>query len=237
MSGGTIIRAGSDNEQVAVRSFFSAQTHRAEASKAADVATEAEPVQKRSAMVELIETVALRDAEISKHEEALSAAWAEGEAAGRAAAEEAFEDDRDAALSALKHGIEAAGKDLSRALEGFETLALLVAVEAVEKLTGNAKQYRKVLTDAIKTQVSELQSSTVVSITVARSDFPDTREVAPLSQSLGIEAIKVIVSDDLDASECRIKLLLGQAEINLLGQWDDLKQRLTGLLPANEAAS
>jgi hypothetical protein len=237
MSGGTIIRAGSDNEQVSVRSFSSVQRHRAEASKAEDVAVEAEPVQKRSAMVELIETVALRDAEISKHEEALSAAWAEGEAAGRAAAEDALEDDRDAALSALKHGIELAGKDFSRSLEGFEPLALLVAVEAVEKLTGDAKQYRRMLTDAIKTRVGEFQSAAVVSIIVAHIDFPDTREVVALEQSLGIEAIKVSVSDELDASECRIKLLLGQAEINLLGQWDDLKHCLSDLSQSNDATA
>jgi flagellar biosynthesis/type III secretory pathway protein FliH len=220
MTSGAIISAENGSGQAVVQRFL----WRGEAQ--ADVVATAS---KRSVVADLMETLALRDADIANHQDALVAAYAQGEASGRAAAEDAFEDQRETALAALKGGVLSARDALAHALKDFEALAILVATEAVDKLTGNPDCYRNMLTDAIAMQVRSVKDAGIISVTVSRSDFPDTSEIARLETSLGAAREMLSVSDDLEPGACTIELTLGDAENSLTRQWDMMKTLLAAL--------
>ena len=174
----------------------------------------------------LQDELAARDRAIADHELALTAAYTDGEAAGRIAAEDEFNEDRSDALEALKDSLSTSQVDFGKALKGFETLALLVAVEAVEKLLGDGAHYREALAKLIAHQVGKIDSASIVSIDVSRDDFPDTREVAAIEKTIGGERDKLSVVDSLEAGACRIKLNVGAIEIGFGQQWGALKDLL-----------
>jgi flagellar biosynthesis/type III secretory pathway protein FliH len=176
----------------------------------------------------LLEQLAARDAEIARHEQALAAAFADGERAGRQAAEDEFQDSRAEALEALADGLREAGAELQAAFDSFDALALLVATEAVDNLMGDAAQYRSILKQAIEAQINQLRDATLLKIAVSRLDFPDTNEVVELEKSLGDSAQKLTVEDRLDAGQVHIKLVIGSVELGLKEQWSGLKQLLAG---------
>jgi flagellar biosynthesis/type III secretory pathway protein FliH len=224
-----IIRAGHGNAHLLIQPFVQPGELLTKARVAPDDQCDATDAPNHSAVVDLMQTLALRDAEIACHPDAVEAAYAKGEVDGRAAAEDAFEDDRTAAFDALTEGISSARDDLRRAFEGFEALAILVAIEAIDKLTCNPEHYRAMLVDAITAQVHNIRDTGILSVTVSRCDFPDTREIAALEHSLGSASETLRVSDDLGQGECRINLELGEIELGLGRQWDVLKAMLAKL--------
>jgi flagellar biosynthesis/type III secretory pathway protein FliH len=224
-----IIRAGHGDTYVQIQPFVQPGALLTKARAASDDQRDATDAPNRSTVVDLMQTLALRDAEIACHPDALEAAYAKGEVDGRAAAGDAFEDDRAAAFDALTEGISSARDDLRRAFEGFEALAMLVAIEAIDKMTGNPEHYRAILVDAIRAQVRDVRDTGILSVTVSRCDFPDTREIAALEHSLGSTSETICVSDDLVRGECRINLQLGEIELGLDRQWDVLKAMLANL--------
>jgi flagellar biosynthesis/type III secretory pathway protein FliH len=223
-----IIRAGNGGRQSVVQRFLATGEQ-----EAATLLVSPD----RPAEIELLGKLALRDAEIADHKNALAVAYAEGEASGRAAAEKAFKTDWEASVQVLKEGVTSAREALARALEGFETLALLVAIEAVDKLTGNPEHYRKMLTDSIAERARELKTAGIISITVSRSDFPNVHEIAALEALLGATGEKLHVSDDLYPGECRFALTLGKADVNLNRHWDKMKTLLAGLSSESSSVS
>jgi flagellar assembly protein FliH len=181
------------------------------------------------ASVDLIEKIAQRDAEISTHQQALKEAYAKGKADGRTAAEDEFQDSRKEALATLELGVEDAKRELTEALNSLESLALLVAVEAVEKLVGDADSFRAMLTLTISNQVKQIGAASLLAVTVARIDFPDTREVAALEEKLSLQPGLLLVQNELEPGECRIKLMVGALEIGLTRNWTDMKAMLESM--------
>jgi len=232
---GTVIRARDAAAIDLIKPFLHKTDLPSKSSALPSTEVSAESPPQRSAVVDLMETLALRDAEISRHAAALDDAFAAGEAAGRAAAEETFEDDRADALKLLGDGIAAANTQLATALEAFESLALAVAVEAIDKLTGNPQHFHVMLTSAIGARVREIEQAAIIAINVSRSDFPDTREVAALAGSLGLAEDRLRVDDECEPGECAIKLSLGTVEFGLGDQWAAMSAMLAGFVRGDAA--
>jgi flagellar biosynthesis/type III secretory pathway protein FliH len=222
----SIIKARGASVHDAVRPFLG--TGGGAQAGAASAPTDA-PSPQRSAMVDLIEQIALRDAEIAKHGDALAEAHAKGVTAGRADAEDEFEDSREEALETLRTGVQDASARFEVALKDMEALAILIAVEAVDKLCGDAEQFRAMLVSAVATQVRQTDRASLISVTASRADFPDTREVAALAETLGMNPSQLIVQDDLDPGDCRINLGVGALELGLRSSWDKMKDMLNAI--------
>lgn len=194
------------------------------------------PVDPVLARLTTLETeLAERELSIAGHEAGLASAYADGEAAGRIAAEDDFVEDRGEALNALKDALGSAKSELADALSALERLALLVAAEAVEKLLGDAAHYQETLARLISHQVSKIDAASIVSIDVSRDDFADTREVAAIKETIGCVRDKLAVVDELAAGECRIKLAVGALDVGLGQQWGSIKTLLETLAADGEA--
>lgn len=180
-------------------------------------------------IAELRDALVMRDSEIADHAGALTAAYAKGEAAGRSAAEDEFEDSRADALATLEAGLAAAREQFAEALSGFEPLAIAVAVETVEQIFGDAAKHRELMVQAIAIQLDRLRDEAIVAISVSRIDFPDTREIAALSAAVGDRAGTLAARDDLPAGECVIALQLGKVELSSRRHWADIQAALASL--------
>lgn len=170
----------------------------------------------------------LYEAEIAQHKKALAESFAKGEVAGRIAAEADFEHDRTEALAALEKGLESATEALASALAGFEALALEAAHAALEMLVGDSPGYRELLTAAIVRQTKMLKEGTVLSVTVSRMDFPDSRETDALALSIGGALSSIQVAQELEAGQCIIQQKLGTVEFDFGHSWQLILATLLG---------
>lgn len=175
----------------------------------------------------LVEKLALCETAISQHAAELAQAYLDGEEAGKIAAEEQFDQSRKEALLMLEETFLAAGEDLKLALTGFEALSLQVALEALTVLTDNPETQREILAATIKKQLSALEAKSVIAVTVSRSDFPDSRELAQLEASLGAPTNSLILCDDMQPGNSRIALSIGAVEIDLKRSWREIAETLS----------
>jgi flagellar biosynthesis/type III secretory pathway protein FliH len=170
--------------------------------------------------------IAALETEAAAHEALVKSAYDEGFAKGQDDAEADFEDSREQALEALKAGLADADVALKMTLERVEDHALRLAAEALEKLMGDGDSYRHILGSAIRQQVTQLGEAAVLSISVSRSDFPDSREILQAVPTLSAFESRMAVSDDLAAGRCDIRLLVGSAEIDIRRTWAEIQQIL-----------
>jgi flagellar biosynthesis/type III secretory pathway protein FliH len=191
-----------------------------DAAKAADDPRDAEVRRLHQQIAELKESAAA-------HEAALKDVYDEGFAAGQDAAEAEFDDNREKALEALGAGIDSGAAALKASLARFESYALQAASEALGILVGDGAAFQQIVSQAITRQVANLGKKAVLSITVSRSDFPDSREVVQLSPSLADVEAKIAVSDDLPAGRCDFKLMIGTAEIDVRKSWSEIAKILS----------
>jgi flagellar biosynthesis/type III secretory pathway protein FliH len=224
-----VIKAGSHAPDMAVRSFFAENVTPSVVVNIEDSNDQMSVKEEDLVVDQLLDKLAQRDAQIAELEANLSASFTKGEAAGRITAEDEFQDDRTAALEVLKQSLVQAGTDYQNAITSLEKLAMLVSIEAIEKMVGNSTRYRSVLRDLIAHQVKDIDASSLVAIEVSRSDFPDTREVAALEKAFSGYRERLAVLDTLAAGECRIKLTIGALEIGIDQQWGEIKTLLKTL--------
>lgn len=173
------------------------------------------------------EKLALCEAAIFQHTDELVKAYLDGEEAGKIAAEELFDQSRKEALVLLEETFLAARKDLKLALTGFEAFSLLVALEALTVLTDNPETHREILAATIKKQLSALDARSIISVTVSRSDFPDSRELAELETTLGAPTNSLRLCEEMDSGNSRIALLIGAVEIDLKRSWREIAEMLS----------
>jgi flagellar biosynthesis/type III secretory pathway protein FliH len=184
--------------------------------------------------VKLLALVEKYEAEIAAHTDLLKKAFAEGEQAGRLAMESEFEDDRTASLALLAQGINAAQNDLSVMLENAENISVLVAQAVLEKLFGEPNNYREYVIDLIRHQFRRVDQNSIIAIEVARSDFPDTNEVADLARSLVVPEQQIRVSDQLNAGDCIMRMQIGTLDVGLNQQWGSIQALLGELADADD---
>jgi hypothetical protein len=175
----------------------------------------------------LAEKLALYEVAISQHAAALDKAYLDGEEAGKIVAEEMFDQSRKEALSMLEKAFSTALEDLKLALSGFEALSLQVALEALTVLTDNPETHHKILAATIKKQLSALDARSIVSVTVSRSDFPDSRELAELETKLGAPTNTLRLCGEMDSGNSHIALSIGAVEIDLKRSWREIAEMLS----------
>jgi flagellar biosynthesis/type III secretory pathway protein FliH len=173
--------------------------------------------------------LAERNTKIEELTQKIDAAYSEGQEAGRLAAELEIEDDRADSLARLQQTFDGAREDLANSLVNVESLALLVARQAIDKMFGQAEDRQQVVQELIQNQLRRMGSETAVKIDVSRSDFPDTREIAALAEALGVSAECLSVLDDLESGDCRLRLRLGTLEIGRDQQWSTICSALAEL--------
>jgi flagellar biosynthesis/type III secretory pathway protein FliH len=159
---------------------------------------------------------------VVSHEAALKQAYDEGHSAGYNTAELDIEDSRKNALERLSAGIEIANADLHTSLARFENYALQAAAQALETLIDAPDLYTQIIGGMITRQVEELGKATIITITVSRSDFPDSRELMEIAPILSDVETKIALSDELPAGRCDIKLMVGTAEIDFRRTWQEI---------------
>jgi type III secretion protein L len=163
--------------------------------------------------------LAVENARLSKALEAANAAAALAEKRGRAegrregaAAAVAEDGER---LELLEKAMAAAAADLAGRLEGIDALALAIARAALAKVFEDPAGEAERVAAAIVAQVSRLRSEAVLAVHVSRADFPDEAALA----ALPVGAVRVAASAELASGECRLDLVLGQADIGPRTQW------------------
>jgi flagellar biosynthesis/type III secretory pathway protein FliH len=209
-----ILKAGDDSHGFVVVPL--------EPAPAAKAAAREDPV--TAELRRLRDVVSELEAEVAAHPGALEAARAEGEAAGRATAEAEVNEDREKSLELLAAGISVASDRLDDLLGRTELLGLLVARNAIAKLFGEDGAREAVVIGLAKHQLARIDREMLVAIEVSRLDFPDTREVEELAESLGIARTTVLVRDDLAAGDCRMRCRLGALDIGLDQQWGAIRE-------------
>lgn len=182
---------------------------------------------------ELAERLARCETEISGHAAALDKAFADGEEAGKVAAEDMFEERREKALSMLAQAFDDAREDYRDALTGFETLALKAALQALRVIIGDPESYREILEGLIRKQVAELNSGSVLTMTVSRSDFPDSRELVELESSLGAPTGSLKLSDEMESGRCKIDLKIGAIELDMIHSLAEIADVLAPVVSDN----
>jgi flagellar biosynthesis/type III secretory pathway protein FliH len=199
----------------------------------------AEPIETlilRQEVERLSRELAQRGVEVEKLRGDVRRAYRDGEDEGRKLGLKAADEGRAARLAALEKGLQDAIGAFSAELSSLERLAALLAREALAKILGDPTQYVPVLSEAIRHQIEQLESQSIIRILVSREDFADPHELAELVSAIGRSDIDVNVSDELKAGECRFKLTLGSIEVGVRQQWERLSAALSALGGAESAA-
>lgn len=173
--------------------------------------------------------LAEREAALEGFAEAVEQARAEGEKAGRIAAELEADDSRERALELLRKGIGHAHEILADCGDRLEVLALLIARTAIEKLFGDDRARKEAVGALALRQVQSVEGQMVVKVEVSRMDFPDVAELAELAAEIGITPDLLSASTELAAGACRMQLRLGTLEVGLDQQWGAIRQLLDDL--------
>jgi len=154
-------------------------------------------------------------------EKAFARGRAEGAAAGRA---EALNRESER-LALLEVAIAAARSDLAGALEGAERLALLLARDSLDILLGDPDYRSEILIGLIRQQVAQAGQAAIVEVRVCPEDFPDMTALEKLNILNGNNA--ALRSDaSMTSGQCRMILVLGQADIGLDQQWATMRSLL-----------
>lgn len=187
------------------------------------------------------ELVHLR-AETERLEEELAALRAEVTAKQDAAREEgrrqAASDhvSRDeTALSALHNGIEKAQQDLANTLSSLDRVAFGLAETALQAILDDPSQYRHVIGRIVTRQMTSLRQQTVLSVCVSAKDFPDAGALHAIRLAAGLDDLALTASPNLAAGACRMKLTIGEIDVDTPKYWHELRSLLRDLADGDHA--
>lgn len=139
------------------------------------------------------------------------------------------------ALTALKKGVASAAEKVEAHFLKEQTLALLLAQVALERVFGEAADFQDLVTRAMRVQLHALRRGSVLSIRVSADDFGDEDALAELAATLG-DGINIAHDPGLSSGECHIDLRLGQVELSISQHWQSLQDELRRLADASDAA-
>jgi flagellar assembly protein FliH len=162
--------------------------------------------------------------------QAAEEAFTRGEKTARAA----YRRDEEAALAVLRTGVDSALATLRDQAANTEAVALLVCQIALEKVFGDAPDYRELVTRAVRVQIAALRRGTVVQLRVSAADFPGDQALRELEARLAAGALDIRPDPALPAGACRIELRLGQIELSVADHWDRLQSELRRLTHTGE---
>ncbi|WP_443751373.1 FliH/SctL family protein [Asticcacaulis solisilvae] len=164
-------------------------------------------------------------------------AFRKGEAKGRDAGLREAEDQGEKRLARLEAGIAQAQAVFAEALGGLESLAPVLAHEALANILGGADERPHLVAAIVRHQVQALEARAVLHIEVSAADFPDDEALAALERTLGSLGPAVHASVARKSGECRIKLKLGTLDVGLDRQWAELGALLRDMTEGGTGAS
>ncbi len=135
------------------------------------------------------------------------------------------------ALDVLRGGVASAIEEMKARVLQEQTLALLLAQVALEKVFGDAPDFRELVARAIHHQVKALRRESIVSVHVSAEDFRDESALTAIATALGGEQVNVVQDAGLASGDCRINLRLGHIELSISEHWQRLQdefRRLAG---------
>lgn len=173
--------------------------------------------------------LAEKDAEIERGVKALDEAFKKGRDEGCAAALEETAADREALAANLEAAVDRSLALLERELSSMERLAVVLAVEGLEKILGTPGAFADIATQIIREQLGRLDRAAIVRIEVSAADFIDADCADALASQIGAPAAEICLCEDLASGDCRIKMTLGALDIGVNQQWGQLKAVLQEL--------
>lgn len=162
-------------------------------------------------------------------------AYDAGESAGRRAGLSEAVDRKAESLARLEQGVVRACQAFERDLAQVETLAALLAREAISMIFGQTDR-AGLVADIVRKQIADLEGHSILGITVSAADFADPADLAPVQDAIGNRQLDLNVADDLPAGDCRIKLRLGGLEVGVGQQWSRISTVLTQLAAGQATA-
>jgi flagellar biosynthesis/type III secretory pathway protein FliH len=153
------------------------------------------------------------------HRQALKRARKDGERL----ALERRSDSEERALRILRDAVADANSAWKQRLSAWETVAVGIAREVLQKTFEDASQRSLLVESCIKRTIGRLDKASLVRFRVSPTDFP---EGAVLSPGEGIE---VVGDDALGPGECIVDLRLGEIDLGLYAQWARIGQLLDTL--------
>jgi flagellar biosynthesis/type III secretory pathway protein FliH len=180
----------------------------------------------RAEIARLLALLGARDSEIERLRGAAPRLLHDAEEKGRKAGHAAAESREADRLRLLEERSGKALDQLSAALGETERMAALVARAALDKLFGDGAARTAEVTAILRRQMAEIEAQSLIRVEVARADFGDDAARDALSRALDRPGLEVCVSEQLQAGDCRLKLVLGTIEAGLDRQWGALRTLL-----------
>lgn len=153
------------------------------------------------------------------------ASFARGEAAGRDQGRRLAEDREEERVALLVESIAASRKEFAEGLAATEHLAILLAVECLDKLfaddTSNAERVRALL----RAQMMRFERDQLVKVVVSAADFNEDT-IAGLRTVVASDTVEIWRDPGLPPGGCKLIPGLGEIDIGLGTQW----QTIRGLL-------
>lgn len=150
-------------------------------------------------------------------------------AKARQEAEDAFKADEAAKLKQLKAGLEDAIEAARPALANVERLALLLAEHALANAFDDVTSYRDQVANAVRHQAKLIGAAAILKLEVSRADFGDDEALADLANALDHDMMELAAVHSLARGKARIRLMLGDVEIDLPRYWLEIKALLSDL--------
>ncbi|MEQ1809122.1 MAG: hypothetical protein ABL889_04295 [Terricaulis sp.] len=170
------------------------------------------------------------DAELSASKGSEPARLAAARAEGRKDAEAAYKANDEAKLAALQAGLGEALEIARPAFANIETIANLIAERAIANALDEASTYRDQIARAIRNQANLLGAQTILKIAVCRADFADDAALDALARELGAACrVEIDADHDLAQGQARLRLMLGEIELDLARYWSDVRALLVDL--------
>jgi flagellar biosynthesis/type III secretory pathway protein FliH len=178
--------------------------------------------------------VAGLEAEMAEHQAALDANLAEAHEAGRRDGLAAAADRARERLEALAEGIGDARRQLDTRLVALDTLAAMLARRAIDKVLSGADDQRTLVTAMVRRNLAALTAEMALAVRVSGADFPDRASLDTFSAETCRGVGEVSIDPDLTSGCCRFELALGQLDLSLADQKQQLAAFLDGLADESE---
>ena len=172
--------------------------------------------------------LAERDRQIATHAAALARARQTGEAEGRKAGRAEAEKHEKERVDLLRSAIAKANTGFDGALAALERLAVLLALDCLERIFGHDADRNVQVTAIIKKQLATLETTRVIAIEVSQQDF-DQEALDRLRGDCVPPGIALECSDRLASGDCTIRLTLGGLDVGSNQQWHRLRPALAAL--------
>jgi flagellar biosynthesis/type III secretory pathway protein FliH len=169
--------------------------------------------------------LAAADLALARHEETIAAipagieaAFAEGEAQGRKAAEDGVA----ARLALLSDAAERALALYGEEMASLERLAALLAQTCLDRMLIGSEDRARIVADLLRARLAALDADAIVRILVSAGDFPSPEALEALAPS----PCEIVASSSLAPGDCTVQLRLGALEIGIGQQWGVLRDAL-----------